>query len=56
MMRLFVAITPVAGAIAFPILVPIAISRLGISTGIVLALILSCIWFAAMLRTSEMPH
>ncbi len=56
MARWFVAITPIAGAIVFPLLVPIAISRLGISYGLISALVFSILWFVAMLRTSEMPH
>jgi len=56
MLRLFVAVTPLAGAIAFPIIVPLVISWFGISTGVLTALLLTTIWFALMLRTSEMPH
>ena len=55
-LRLFVAATPVAGAIVFPIVVPIVINRFGISTGVLTALLLSGVWFIAMLKTSEMPH
>ena len=36
--------------------VPITISRLGISYGVIAALLFSTLWFVAMLRTSEMPH
>ena len=56
MARWFVALTPLAGAILFPLLVPITISRLGIGYGVFAALLLSILWFVAMLRTSEMPH
>ncbi|KGG16865.1 MULTISPECIES: hypothetical protein [unclassified Prochlorococcus] len=56
MTRWFVATTPIAGALIFPILVPIVISRLGISYGVITALVLSTLWFVAMLSTSEMPH
>ena len=56
MARWFIAITPVAGAILFPLLVPITISRFGISYGVLATLILCTLWFVAMLRTSEMPH
>ncbi len=55
-MRRFVAITPMAGAIAFPLLVPLAMVRFGIPTGVGVALVVSTIWFVSMLRTSEMPH
>ena len=56
MVRLFVAFTPLAGAIAFPLLIPNTIERFGLGPGVLTALILSTFWFVAMLRTSEMPH
>ena len=56
MLRWFVAITPMAGAVVFPLLVPIAIVRFGLNIGLISALLLSCVWFVLMLRTSEMPH
>ncbi len=56
MARWFVAITPLAGAILFPLVVPLTISRFGISSGVITALLLSTVWFVVMLRTSEMPH
>ncbi len=56
MRRLFVALTPMAGAIIFPLLVPLFIARLGLGPGILIALTFSTLWFAVMLRTSEMPH
>jgi len=56
MMRFFVALTPIAGALIIPLIIPITISNLGISIGLILALILSTTWFIFMLKTSEMPH
>ena len=56
MLKLFVAFTPVAGAILFPLIVPITILKFGIGSGVLAALFISILWFAAMLRTSEMPH
>ena len=56
MIRLIVALTPLLGAIAFPLLIPTTIERLGLGAGVLSALILSTLWFVAMLRTSEMPH
>ena len=56
MVRLIVALTPLAGALAFPLLIPTTIERLGLAPGVLSALILSTLWFVAMLRTSEMPH
>ena len=55
MLRWFVAGTPLAGAILFPLIVPLAIAWFGIAPGVLTALVLSTIWFVAMLRTSEMP-
>tara|TARA_B100000700_G_C14706015_1_gene696769 strand:- start:118 stop:291 length:174 start_codon:yes stop_codon:yes gene_type:complete len=56
MLRWFVAITPIAGAILLPLIVPITIAKFGIGSGVLSALTLSSLWFIAMLRTSEMPH
>ena len=56
MVRLIVAFTPLVGAIVFPLLIPTTIARLGLGPGVLSALILSTLWFVAMLRTSEMPH
>ena len=55
-LRLVVAVTPVAGAVTFPVLVPLTMARVGIGAGVVVALVLSSLWFVGMLRTSEMPH
>jgi len=56
MKKKFVAITPLMGALTFPLVVPITISKFGINYGIIVGLLLSSLWFIAMLRTSEMPH
>ncbi len=56
MLKKFIAITPMLGAITFPLVVPITISKYGVNVGIFTALIISSLWFIAMLRTSEMPH
>jgi len=55
-LRWFVAITPLAGAMAFPLIVPLMMARVGIGAGVAAALVLSGLWFVAMLKTSEMPH
>ena len=55
-LRWIVAITPLAGAMAFPIAVPLTIARVGIGAGVGVALVLSTLWFVAMLSTAEMPH
>ena len=51
-----VAFTPLFGALTFPLIVPITISKFGVNYGILSALLISSLWFIAMLRTSEMPH
>ena len=55
-LRWFVAITPLAGAMAFPLIVPLVMARAGIGAGVLVALVLRALWFVAMLKTSEMPH
>ncbi len=56
MIKTFIAITPMLGAITFPLVVPLTISKFGVNFGILAALVISSFWFIAMLRTSEMPH
>ena len=56
MIRWFVALTPIIGAISFPLLIPTIIEHLGLGPGVLAALLLTTIWFVAMLRTAEMPH
>ena len=56
MKKNFIAFTPLMGALTFPLLVPLTISKFGINYGIIAALLISSLWFIAMLRTSEMPH
>ena len=56
MLKKIVAFTPLFGALTFPIIVPITIAKFGVSYGIFSALVISSLWFIAMLRTSEMPH
>ncbi|CAK24584.1 MAG: hypothetical protein ACPG3W_06965 [Synechococcus sp.] len=55
-LRWFVAITPLAGAMIFPVAVPLTMAKVGIGAGVGVALVLSSLWFVTMLRTSEMPH
>ena len=56
MLKKIVAFTPLFGALTFPIVVPITISKFGLNYGILSALFIASLWFIAMLRTSEMPH
>jgi hypothetical protein len=54
-LKVFVAATPMLGAVAFPIAVPLLMVRVSIAAGVVAAVLIGTLWFVAMLRTSEMP-
>lgn len=54
-LRLIVALTPLAGSLAFPIVVPLLMVRVSLSAGVLAAVLIGSLWFVAMLRTSEMP-
>ena len=54
-LEVFVAATPMLGAVAFPIVVPLLMVRVSIAAGVVAAVLIGTLWFVAMLRTSEMP-
>lgn len=54
-MRVFVAATPLAGALLFPLVVPIVLKQLGIPAAVLTAVLLGTLWFVAMLRSAEMP-
>ncbi|MFM9109480.1 MAG: hypothetical protein ACKOPN_02560 [Prochlorococcaceae cyanobacterium] len=54
-LRTVVAITPMAGAIAFPLVVPLLMVRVSLQAGLLAAVLIGSLWFVAMLRTSEMP-
>ena len=49
--RAVVAFTPLAGAIAFPVAVPLVLR----SAALLTAVGLGTVWFVLMLRTAEMP-
>jgi hypothetical protein len=55
LLKLVVALTPIAGSILFPLVVPILMLRVSIASGVIAAVVIGTLWFAAMLRTSEMP-
>lgn len=55
LLRTIVALTPMAGAIAFPLVVPLLMVRVSISAGVIAAVVIGSLWFVAMLRTAEMP-
>ncbi|MCP9772676.1 hypothetical protein KBY66_08560 [Synechococcus sp. Tobar12-5m-g] len=54
-MRALVAFTPLAGSLLLPILVPILMVRFSVAAGVATAVVASCLWFALMLRSAEMP-
>ena len=53
--RTLVALTPLLGALSFPLIVPLLMSRVSIPVSILAAVILATAWFVVMLRTAEMP-
>ncbi len=55
-MRWFVALTPMAGTLSFPLLIPVVTIKLGLISGVAAAVIVGTLWLVAMLRTAEMPH
>ncbi|MBD2550565.1 hypothetical protein H6G65_13425 [Microcystis elabens FACHB-917] len=55
LLKVVVALTPLAGSILFPLVVPLLMLRVSISAGVIAAVVIGSLWFAAMLRTSEMP-
>jgi hypothetical protein len=54
--RLLVGGTPLAGALAFPILVPLLMVRVGLAAGLLAAVVIGSLWFVSMLVSAEMPH
>lgn len=55
-LKTVVAFTPLAGALVLPLVVPLLMVRVGVGTGVLAAVVLSSLWFATMLRTSELPE
>ena len=55
MKQALVASTPLVGALGFPLIVLVVLQKAGIPTAVLTAVILSTVWFVAMLRTAEMP-
>ncbi|MDH4406686.1 MAG: hypothetical protein QE276_11860 [Cyanobium sp. D14.bin.5] len=53
--RSAVALTPVAGALAFPLIVPVVLMRYGLPAAMLSAVLIGTGWFVVMLRTAEMP-
>jgi len=55
-LKALVALTPLAGSLAFPLLVPLLMLRVSIGAGVLGAVLIGTVWFVAMLRTAEMPE
>jgi hypothetical protein len=55
-MKALVALTPITGAVALPLLVVVLMAKVGIGAGVAAAVVISSLWFVAMLRTSELPE
>jgi len=55
-MKALVALTPITGAVALPLLVVFLMAKVGIGAGVAAAVLISSLWFVAMLRTSELPE
>ena len=53
--RWIVALTPLLGAMAFPLLVPVLMQRLSLQAGMGAAVVIGSLWFGVMLRSAEMP-
>jgi hypothetical protein len=53
--RALVTFTPLAGALAFPVVVPLVLRWAGLPAAVLCAVILGSSWFVLMLRSAEMP-
>ncbi|MEO1003082.1 MAG: hypothetical protein AAFX65_08235 [Cyanobacteria bacterium J06638_7] len=53
--RALVAATPLLGALAFPLAVPLVMRSLGLPAAVLTAVVLGSLWFMVMLRSAEMP-
>ena len=56
LLRVLVASTPLAGSLAFPIVVPLLMVRVSVPAGVLAAVVIGTLWFVAMLSTAEMPE
>ncbi len=54
-MRTFVAFTPLAGALSFPLLVPLILVKVGLAAAVLASVLIGAVWMVTMLRTAEMP-
>jgi hypothetical protein len=53
--RSAVALTPMVGALAIPLIVPVVLMRFGLPAAMLSAVLIGTAWFVVMLRTAEMP-
>ena len=53
--RVLIALTPLAGAVTLPIVVPLMMSKVSLTASLLTAVVLASAWFVLMLRSSEMP-
>ena len=55
-MKTLVALTPISGAVLLPLLVTLLMVKVSIGAGVLAAVVVSSLWFVAMLLTSELPE
>ena len=55
-MKALVALTPITGAVVLALLVCFLMAKVSIGAGVLAAVVISSLWFVAMLRTSELPE
>lgn len=53
--RAVIALTPLAGALLLPLVVPLMMSKVSLTASLLTAVILATGWFVLMLRSAEMP-
>ena len=54
-MRTFVALTPLAGALSFPLVIPVILVKFGLAPAVLASVLIGTSWMVTMLRTAEMP-
>ncbi|MEN9861681.1 MAG: hypothetical protein ACO3FK_08215 [Vulcanococcus sp.] len=55
-MKALVAFTPITGAVVLPLVVSLLMAKVSIGAGVLAIVVISSLWFVAMLRTSELPE
>jgi heme A synthase len=54
--KAFILLVPLLGSLTLPLAVPLLMRSAGIGAGVALVLVVTCLWFAVMLRFAEMPE